>query len=76
VSDWAKLIRRGRISKVLSTLTSVINQGEMTMSKVSMIGTISCQAGKGDEMEAVLTAMAEPPQMASYSPIAALGFEV
>jgi len=29
------------------------------MSKVSMIGTISCQEGKGDEMEAVLSAMVE-----------------
>ena len=101
------------------------------MSKVSMMGTISCQEGKGDEMESVLTAMveaaseepgveiysyhrgegdtfsffalmtnqeamqghgqsdamqaamqafgplmSEPPQMASYSPIAAVGFEV
>lgn len=27
------------------------------MSKVSMSGTITCQEGKGDEMEAVLTAM-------------------
>jgi quinol monooxygenase YgiN len=29
------------------------------MSKVSMMGTISCQEGKGDEMEEVLTAMVE-----------------
>jgi quinol monooxygenase YgiN len=29
------------------------------MSKVSMMGTISCQEGKGDEMEAVLTTMVE-----------------
>jgi quinol monooxygenase YgiN len=29
------------------------------MSKVSMMGTITCQDGKADEMEAVLTAMVE-----------------
>jgi len=29
------------------------------MAKVSMMGTISCQEGKGDELEAVLTAMVE-----------------
>ena len=29
------------------------------MSKVSMIGSITCQEGKGDEMEAVLTDMVE-----------------
>ena len=29
------------------------------MGKVSMIGTISCQDGKGDEMEAVLATMVE-----------------
>ncbi len=29
------------------------------MAKVSMIGTISCQAGKADEMAAVLTSMVE-----------------
>jgi len=29
------------------------------MSKVSMMGTITCQDGKGDEMETVLTAMVE-----------------
>ena len=29
------------------------------MSKVSMIGTISCQEGKGDEMETVLSAMVD-----------------
>jgi quinol monooxygenase YgiN len=29
------------------------------MSKVSVIGTITCREGKGDEMEAVLTAMVE-----------------
>ena len=29
------------------------------MSKVSMMGTITCQDGKGDELEAVLTAMVE-----------------
>ena len=29
------------------------------MSKVSMIGTIKCQDGKGDEMAAVLTSMVE-----------------
>jgi quinol monooxygenase YgiN len=101
------------------------------MSKVSMMGTITCQDGKGDEMETVLTAMveaareepgveiysyhrgegnsfsffalmanqeamqnhgqsetmqaamqafgplmAEPPQMASATPIAAIGFDI
>ena len=29
------------------------------MSKVSMMGTITCQDGKGDEMETVLAAMVE-----------------
>jgi len=29
------------------------------MSKVSMMGTITCQAGKGDEMAAVLSQMTE-----------------
>ncbi len=29
------------------------------MGKVSMMGTITCQEGKGDEMEAVLVAMVE-----------------
>jgi quinol monooxygenase YgiN len=29
------------------------------MSKVAMIGTIKCQEGKGDEMQAVLTRMVE-----------------
>ena len=29
------------------------------MSKVSMVGTITCQDGKAEEMEAVLTAMVE-----------------
>lgn len=29
------------------------------MSKVSMVGTITCQAGKAEETEAVLTAMVE-----------------
>ncbi len=29
------------------------------MSKVSMMGSITCQDGKGDEMEAVLTRMVE-----------------
>ena len=29
------------------------------MGKVSMMGTISCQEGKGDEMEAVLASMVE-----------------
>lgn len=29
------------------------------MSKVSMIGTIKCQEGKGDEMQAVLSTMVE-----------------
>ena len=29
------------------------------MSKVSMIGTLTCQDGKADEMEAVLTTMVE-----------------
>jgi quinol monooxygenase YgiN len=101
------------------------------MTKVSMMGTITCADGKGDEMEAVLTAMvdaakeepgveiysyhrgegnnfsffalmtdaeamqqhgrsealqaamqafgplmAEPPQMATSTPIAAIGFEI
>lgn len=32
------------------------------MTKVSMMGTISCQEGKGDEMEAVLTRMVEAAQ--------------
>lgn len=30
--------------------------------KISMMGTISCQEGKGDEMEAVLTRMVEAAQ--------------
>ena len=41
------------------------------MSKVSMIGTISCQEGKGDEMEVVLTSMvaaaSEEPGVEIYS---------
>lgn len=32
---------------------------EFPMSKVSMVGTISCQEGKGDEMAAVLADMVE-----------------
>jgi quinol monooxygenase YgiN len=31
----------------------------MTMSKVSVMGTLTCQDGKAEEMEAVLTAMVE-----------------
>ncbi len=41
------------------------------MSKVSMMGTISCQPGKGDEMEAVLHSMVdaarEEPGVEIYS---------
>ena len=41
------------------------------MSKVSMIGSITCQEGKADEMEAVLTAMvdaaADEPGVEIYS---------
>ena len=41
------------------------------MSKISMIGSITCQEGKADEMEAVLTAMvdaaADEPGVEIYS---------
>lgn len=41
------------------------------MSKVSMIGTITCQDGKADEMETVLTSMvqaaSEEPGVEIYS---------
>ena len=34
-------------------------QGDDAMSKVAMIGTLTCQDGKADEMAAVLTSMVE-----------------
>ncbi len=33
------------------------------MSKVSMMGTVTCQAGKGDEMAAVLSQMTEAARL-------------
>jgi quinol monooxygenase YgiN len=35
------------------------SQGETTMSKISVMGTLECQDGKAAEMEEVLTAMVE-----------------
>jgi len=41
------------------TPTTASAHKEHTMTKVSMMGTITCQDGKADEMEEVLTAMVE-----------------
>ena len=35
------------------------SQGSRTVSKVSMMGTFTCQDGKGDDVEKVLVAMVE-----------------
>ena len=59
VSDSARLSREKGVSSVLATLNKAFACKENTMSKVSMMGTITCQDGKADEMEVVLTSMVE-----------------
>lgn len=44
---------------MLEALSGVDHKGANKMPKVSMMGTISCQDGKHDEMEAVLREMVE-----------------
>jgi len=43
----------------MSPFRAPITKEEYTMAKVSMMGSITCQDGKGDEMAAVLAEMVE-----------------
>jgi quinol monooxygenase YgiN len=48
---------------LLPALFGTDHERGSTMSKVSMTGTITCQDGKGDEMEQVLRAMVEAARL-------------
>jgi quinol monooxygenase YgiN len=48
---------------VLGALSGVDHKGAKKMPKVSMMGTITCQDGKQDEMEAVLRQMVEAARL-------------